>query len=153
MIGSLECKNLIQHVKVRSLTCHHRFLNMSAPVPPWHDRLLEMSSSVPSYHETFHHIPSSAPSCRHQFHHLNISFFASWRVAQTPYFSRSHFLQVAILFLFLESVLVFLDATVDVVFYLQQFWDCDQGISFECAEWMRDLTSSSGACHPLFLNM
>ena len=43
------------------------------------------------------------------------------------------FYKFTILFLFLESMLLFLDATVDVMFYLHHFWDCDQGISHSSA--------------------
>ena len=74
-------------------------------------------------------------------------------VAQTSYFYRSHFLQVHDIFLFLESMLLFLDANVDVMFYTFEIVINGYLIRVLWMRYTKDLSSFSDAYHDPFLNM
>ena len=137
MARSFACRHLFQHVMICSLACHDPFLNMQGSVPTCKDLFRYMSSSVPSF--------------RHWFHHVNISSFASRMVAQTAYFNRSDFLQVRYIVSIFRIHVSLLRCHWWRHVLSSTLWS--SYISFYCTEWKRDLSSSSRACHPLFLIM
>ena len=142
MIRSSTYKNLIQPVMVRTLTCHHRFLNISAPVPTCHDRFLNMQGSVPTCKDPFHHISSSVPSCRHLFlrrrsplrlEQPSSSITMYNRLYNTETTTKAHY----------EKIGGIVDENVKLT----------HPQIFVCHGLFLSMSSSVPACHDLFLNM